>query len=97
MTARRLEPLTSVNPRSAEDGAAAEDSGRVLMKSRPSSAEATGAACFITLHMIKRSAGLSARPAWACAVVRFHHTHASVHPGRDPNCLSGQGVRWKTG
>lgn len=46
MIARRLESVTSVKPRSAEDGAAAEDSGRLLMKSRPSSAEATGAVLY---------------------------------------------------
>lgn len=60
MIARRLESVTSVKPRSAEDGAAAEDSGRLLMKSRPSSAEATRAVLYYCVFhyitwMIKRS------------------------------------------
>lgn len=92
MIACRLKPAANVNPRSAEDGATAEASGRVLMKSHSGRAEATRAALitayFITqikqVHDGARTGG-------------FHHAPVSLHPGRDPNCLSGQCARWKMG
>lgn len=92
MIARRLEPVTNVNLCSAEDRAAAEASGRVLMKSHSGRAEATRAA-LITAYFITqiKQAHDGARTGG------FHHAPASLHPGRDPNCLSGQCARWKMG
>lgn len=97
MIAVCLKSVTNVNTRSAEDGAAAEVSGRAPLKSR-SELEPPEPCLFLHILLnkwLKRCAGACTCLVWACTSALFHYTAASALPGRDPRCQSGPGVRWK--
>lgn len=102
MIARRLESTTSVTARSAEDGAAAEVSGRVLMISLLEQSWSHRSCVYYCIfhyitQMIKTSAGLSPRPACACTVVLFHHMHASAPPWQGSKLSGRSGCEMEDG